>query len=225
MASLLIILNSCIYEIKDEAGSPIDTNYLHGFTKVDLSFTAATQYMMNSGEKDTTSRITILFNNYMSGIQSATSWNGNTIQISGNTHSNYQGFDQNHQQTSETSQASGFMLSCNISRAGNQIDSGFFSQYYSQNSNSLISHSYIIDNTGIVIHFQYLDQTLISPDSIIFSIYGNSTGSKVTQVHDSTNFIFSSYLPPPGARGEGHILKNVLWGVRPFPILRVKLYK
>jgi hypothetical protein len=226
-AAFLMSLGSCVNETKTvEDGPPIDTNYLHGFTKVNFTFYTLAEYQNYAFHKDTTTALSIFFDSEHPTVNPITfTWTNTNLRIIGSSYSSYNGYDQNHQQISASSGGMGFSFDCSFSQSANRIDSVSYQYAFSQYHNSLVSHTYYINSRGTYIKAESLGRIFFSNDSIVFSTYGYLAQSQVTAVRDSTNEIGSTYPIPPGAKGAGHFLKNMLSDRQPTTLLRVKLYK
>lgn len=210
---------SVIVDLED---NPIDTNFLRGFTRIDISFSVATENQDFSTGNMSSSNFSISYKGNNPPFTPTILWRKNNIQIYGSHSDSHAEYDQYGHQIAQMSSGESFSLGCVISHAGYKIDSGWYKN--SSDEYDITQHTWVFGNSVKSINYQSLDRIFISADSIVFSNSGNELQSKVIQVQDSSDAIMTTTLPPP-SHGSGYLLKNILWGQPPTPILRVTLYK
>jgi hypothetical protein len=210
---------SLLIDLED---NPIDTNFLHGFTKVDISFFVASENFDFSSGKIIPSTINLSYNGNNPPYTPTFTWRKNNVQISGSYYDNHAEYNQFGYQTAQISRGGGFSIGFTISRSGYQIDSGGYS--VSSSDRTITQHTWVFGNSVTSFICQSLPRLFFSKDSMVFTYSGNELQSYITQVQDSNNYIVTTMLPPPN-HGSGYHLENTMWDQQPPPFLRIKFYK
>ena len=177
--------------------NPIDTNILHGFTKINIAFTCPCNYST--------------FGGYI--------WHDTTFSFSFDSKKNSLGsrWMNNHFQSSDNY----INCSCFISRAGFQIDSGWCRD--SSTQFGITQHTWSFKHINKYIAYNSLDRIFINSDSIVFSNSGIKLKSKMISVVDSNISAWTTSLPMWVE--SGYDINDILWDKLLPPILRIKFYK
>ena len=231
-------LSSCVNEAKKTPvveSTPIDTNYLHRFTKVKISFYGTLQYFdtstdysgkFNNSLGQYTKRITLGVQSNFSDfyISLGTSerdflitWKGNLFYINGYAyHDTSYSWNGNPYTEVGISSNERFLFYGGISQSGNQIDSlhgsytggvDFINMHYKEN-----------DNAKQSLELKQLPNFLQSSDTLAFSATGNQLESMINVFHDRSSQVYNEQL-------RLHELKNILWDASVAPVLTVTFFR
>ena len=178
----------------------IDTNFLHAFTKVRISFSYG----------DTMMGVLHQSNDIMPGIH----WNGNYFELNASI-----GWNRGSYLTWDLNQGSeGFTLAGHVSYSGNRLDSGSFIYLYDHYYAPRIGFGG--DHTATVLKYVSLPYEEKNLSELKYSYTGPELQSIITQYSDSSggylNLNNYSY----------HVYKNeILWSKQPPPTLTVTFSK
>jgi hypothetical protein len=234
----VIGLSSCVNEVKNTLPpqAPIDTNYLHGFTKVKISFFGTLQYFDHV--TDYTGKFIDSQRQYIKpvafGSQSnfpdfyisvggssrdfIITWKGNFFYIDGNAYYDTS-YSWNGNPYTEVGISGGerFLFFGAISRSGNQIDSLHGS--YKAESDFINMHYEEIDTAKQYIELKQLPNFMQNSDTLVFSATGKQLQSIINVLNDRS---FQRYNEDVIRL---HELRNIIWNAQVAPVLTVKFYK
>lgn len=223
-------LNSCVNEVNpdknfpsDTSSVPIDTNFLHGFKNISLTFSGRCQYNYVSIPMQPDTILRASYKTINSLIRYTIDWTGKYCKLSANMDTGFShGPDSNGLGYAGTNKNI-INMECYISGGGKQIDSGKFSSYSYEYWIS--THTYNYRSKSTLLRYQFLPQMSITDDSIVYSFSGDQLQANVKEIRDSSIDIMSTYpIPRTGVKYRDG-LKEMLWDKQPLPILTIKFTK
>ena len=224
-------LSSCVNEVQttanafpsDTSTTPIDTNILHSFKNISITFVGACEYYYSLVGMPQDALFTIGYNSTNSDIPGNEVWTGKHFEFLGNLDTIFShGPDSNGLGFVRTLRKS-IHLDCYVSRGGRQIDSGQFTSYYYDYS--ITTHDYVYHGQNTILRFQFLPQSVLSSDSLIYSFSGNRLRDNIVFIQDSSIDLGSTFEIPRSGVPYVNGLKEILWDRSPSPKLEIKFSK
>jgi hypothetical protein len=215
-------LNSCVNQVNQPtAGLPIDTNYLHGFTKIKISFSALGQhhYVFDYHGHDTSRQDSIVPTNHIPQIGDTSlriSWNGRNFHVLRGT--DYSHVDSPFVYNSVIQKYHYFQeITGKISSQSEMLDTltDVFNDYIYLNA--LHTYEDLHDSESIVLHS--IPLSITNTNILTFFFVGKSLKDKIVGVnhniltYDTNGFISSS-----------DFLQSVSWDVGQ-PMITITFYK
>jgi hypothetical protein len=223
LLALAISLSSCVNQVTSPQGLqvPLDTNYLHGFSKIKISFSAIGQYhyVFDYYGHDTSRQDSIIPTNHIPQIGDTTlqiSWDGRNFHVLKDTGYSYSdtgnGYNGSIEKYHYFQEIKG-----SISDQNKILDtlSNVFNDYVYRNE--LHTREDLHDSESVVL--RSLPLSIMNTDILTFSFEGKSLKDKIISikhnilVFDASGFVFSS-----------DFLQSVSWDVGK-PIITITFYK
>jgi hypothetical protein len=192
----------------DLIDNPIDTNFLHGFTKVKIYFSGKGKY---SGMD--TALTSIIYNS------SAVQWLNHQFSAPDNYSYHTVTPDPNYGNDLITSGAGKTIFISTISYSGYRIQSGIYqTSSFQQQGYKFGPGPY---GGSVQTNLMYVNLPLISKntDSMVYSFKGSQLQTQITQIQDSSTSTNS------GTVFGTVVLQSILWDQQPPPILTVTFSK
>ena len=210
---------SVLLDIEDNA---IDTNYLHGFTKLSMSFSGVKQYDTGQAIVDFNMTGFQKGNGSFSNIQ----WNGTIFTYNGR--SSWQDVhkpDPNNPNTWYYYNGDEVIsIQGSISRSGYIVDSGLFNFDHSERNSSY--HYFDCEEHGNLMQFQSLPYTIKDSSNLTYSFSGPHLNNIITSYLEY-NFSQSqlSYFICNPIKNYNDISSKILWDQQPSPTLTLTFSK
>jgi len=213
LLAFALSLSSCVNEVKNPVKTQtqdtvaIDTNYLHGFTKVKIYFSGKGKYLGLISGMDTS--LTSI--SYNSSAAQTTQWLNNQFSALYNYSYHTVTHDPNFGNDLTTSGATNIIFISTISDSGYRILSGVYKYSASQEQGYKFGPGPY--GSSVQTSLVFLNLPLISKnaDSMVYSFKGSQLQTQITQIQDSSTSTDSNI----GTVVDNSVLKSILWDQQP----------